>query len=150
LDNTKLAGFSLSGKLAVIQALAGKPHGIDTDIQTLGMEVRQTPAGTDVDAIKMIVPSLGDLSGSGTVSPSHQLDFKMTAVLRTSQSSMPELASRGDTTVPFDITGTAENPVFRPDIKGMAREKIKDTIGKTGVGKAATDILDGILGGKRK
>jgi AsmA protein len=150
LHDTRLAGFNMGAKMAAAEKLAGIPGGPNTDIQTFSANVRVAPDGTSVDEVQLIVPSIGNLNGSGTVSPSHALDFKMRATLHTSGSIMAALGQRGDTGVPFLITGTSSGPVFRPDVRGIAAQKIEQLTSKGQLEKAATGLLNGLLGGKKK
>jgi hypothetical protein len=76
----------------VIEALAGIHGGPDTEIQTLGASVRVAPEGTTAANIQLIVPSIGNLDGNGTVRPAKALDFKMRATVRSMA-------------VPFSATG---------------------------------------------
>jgi AsmA protein len=150
LRDTRLAGFNLGAKMAAVERLAGFPGGPNTDIQMFSANLRVAPDGTSVDDLQLIVPSIGNLNGSGTVSPSHALDFKMRATLHTSGSIMAALGQRGDTGVPFLIGGTSSDPVFRPDVRSIATQKIEQLTGKGQLGKAATGLLNGLLGGKKK
>jgi hypothetical protein len=50
--------------------------------------------------------------------------------------------------IPFSVEGTASDPVFRPDVKALANETLKGIGGDAG--KAASGILKGFLGGKKK
>ncbi len=140
LENTRLAKYDLASKLQVLHSLSGikaEPH---TSIQTFTATVRVAPDGTDVHDINMVVASVGDLTGAGTISPSHALDFKMRV----------DVKSAG--VIPFTVQGTSEDPVIRPDVKGMATETLKQvTSGQTppAVG-AATDLINGLLGAKKK
>ena len=84
LNNTRLTGFDLPSKMASIEKMAGIKGGPDTEIQTLSASVRVAPEGTDAQEIKLVVPSIGDLSGGGTVSADYALDFKMSALVHTS------------------------------------------------------------------
>ena len=78
MENTQLAGFNLGDKLgAAVAALTGKKTGNDTTIQNLSSNVKMSPAGTEADDINLTVPSIGVLTGAGTVSPSNDLAFKM-------------------------------------------------------------------------
>ncbi len=135
LDNTKLANFDMGTKLKVIEALAGIHGGPDTEIQTLGASVRVAPEGTTAENIQLIVPSIGNLDGNGTVSPTKALDFKMRATVRSMA-------------VPFSVTGQATDPVFRPDMKSLAKEEVKNLTRGDPV-KAAAGLLKGLLGGKK-
>ena len=135
LDNTKLANFDMGTKLKVIEALAGIHGSPDTEIQTLGASVRVAPEGTTAENIQLIVPSIGNVDGNGTVSPTKALDFKMRATVRSMA-------------VPFSVTGQATDPVFRPDMKSLAKQEVGKLTGGDPV-KAATGLLKGLLGGKK-
>jgi AsmA protein len=127
LDNTKLAGFDLGRKMAVIETLAGIHPSPDTEIQTFNSGFKVTPEGMTAESIQLIVPSIGNLDGSGTMSPSESLDFKMRATVR-------------NAAVPFTVSGTAADPVIRPDVKAAVKQEL---------GKAAGGLLKGLLGGKK-
>ena len=139
LDGVQLANYDLAGKLTVLDQLAGIKAAPHTEIQTLRANVKSSPAGTDLNDIDLLVPSIGEITGAGTISPTHALDFKMRAALHSAAGVMAGLGSKGG--VPFTISGTAESPSFKPDVKGMATEKLKDVTG---------GLLDGLLGGKKK
>jgi hypothetical protein len=51
--------------------------------------------------------------------------------------------------VPFTVQGQATDPVFRPDVKSLAKEEIKRMTGDDPV-KAATGLLKGLLGKKKQ
>jgi len=118
LENTQLANFNLGQKLAAVSALAGKSTGNDTTIQNLSADAKNSPQGTAVSNLNLNVPSIGVLTGDGTVSPSNELAFKMKAAV-------------GGMGIPFGVTGTTSDPKFTPDVKGIA-----------------TGLLGGILGVK--
>lgn len=118
MENSALAGFNLGSKLSSISALSGKGGGAqkDTTIQNFSANVRVAPEGTRADNINLVVPSLGNATGAGTVSPSNALDFKMKA-----------------DNIPFLISGTTSDPKFLPDVKGMASGLMQNALGgKTG------------------
>src|SRR5258706_1818404 len=117
LENSALAGFSLGSQMSAISALAGKGTGEkDTTIKTFSADVHMAPEGTRAENIDLIVPSLGTVTGAGTVSPSNALNFKMKA-----------------DNIPFLIGGTTANPKFLPDVKGMAGSMLNDALsGKPG------------------
>ncbi|MBZ5580285.1 MAG: AsmA family protein [Acidobacteriia bacterium] len=148
LNHTSLTGFDMGNKMKVISSLAGIPTGPNTDIQTLSANVRNDPAGTAIDGLQFIVPTIGQVTGAGTVSAAHALDFKMRVTLHTSGQVLAALGQKGDTSVPFFIAGTSSDPVFRPDVKGMAQEKIQSLTGNSDLGKAAGGLLN--LFGKKK
>ncbi len=82
LDSVKLANFDLATKMKVLNELAGIKAAPTTEIQTFHAIVKSAPEGTQVDELVLNVPSIGEITGAGTVSPAHALDFKMRAALR--------------------------------------------------------------------
>ena len=77
LDNTSLVGFDISSKIHGIAALGGLKTGLTTHFDKLRVNVRMTDAGVVVDQIEAVIEGLGELTGSGTVSPTDQLDFNL-------------------------------------------------------------------------
>jgi AsmA protein len=140
LDNTKLAGFDMGRKLAMIERFAGIKGGPDTEIQTFASGIRMGPEGMTAENIQLIVPSIGTLAGGGTVSLANALDFRMTAALHTGGM----MAAMKDAPIPFTVAGTASDPVFRPDVKAVVKEEAKKTLEN-----AAGGLLKGLLGGKK-
>jgi len=134
--------------MSTIEKLAGIKTGPDTEIQTFAATVHMAPDGSTVEKVKFVAPALGELNGGGTVSPTQALDFKMRAALHTGGAVLAMLGAKGDTGVPFTIEGTASNPVFRPDMKGMAAGRVQG-LEKNDVGKAAGKLLGGVLGKKK-
>jgi len=134
LDNTRLSGFDLGNKMASIEKLAGIKTGPNTEIQSLAATLHMAPEGSTVQDIKFVAPALGELSGAGTVSPAHALDFKMRASVHTGNAVMTMIGAKSDAGVPFTIEGTAENPIFRPDVKGMVEGRLQ-SIGKGFLGR---------------
>jgi AsmA protein len=117
LENSTLANFNLGSKLSSISALSGKSTGNDTTIQNFSSDVRMAPEGTKADNINLNVPSIGVVTGAGTVSPTNELAFKMNA----------DVAGMG---IPFAVAGTTADPKFVPDVKGMATGLLKGLEGK--------------------
>jgi AsmA protein len=145
LNNTRLAGFDLGSKVAFVAKLAGIKEGLNTDIQSMSMHVHIDPDGVRTENVSLVVPQIGDLTGAGTVSAAHALDFNMIAKVRTGGL----LAVLGpNTAVPFKIQGTSSQPKIEPDVKGLAVEKLKG-LGGSDVEKAATGLIKGFLGGKK-
>lgn len=150
LSSTRLTGFDLGNKLKAVQMLAGIPGGPNTDIQALGADVRSSPQGTAINNFQLIVPTVGQLTGAGTISPAHALDFQMRVTLHTSGAVMAALGQKGDTSVPVLIGGTSSNPSFRPDVKAITQQKIQSLTNNSNIGKAASGILNNLFGGKKK
>ncbi len=144
LNNTRLMGFDLPKKMESIEKLAGIKAGPDTEIQTLSANLRSAPEGTSAQDMKLVVPAIGELGGGGTVSPANDLNFKMTAIVHASGL----LSIVGNKPIPFTVEGTSSNPVFKPDYAAVAKEEVK-SIGSD-AGKAASGLLDGLMGKKKK
>ncbi len=136
LNNTTLAGFDLGRKMAVVEALAGMKGGPNTEIQSLGGNLRIGPEGTAAENLQLVVPAIGQLAGSGTISPANALDFRMTAKLHTAGL----MASVADSAIPFLVQGTCADPVFRPDVKSVVKDKARSVAGS---------LLKGLFGGKK-
>jgi AsmA protein len=146
LNNTRLTGFDLGSKIAFMAKLAGIKEGPSTEIQSMSMNIHIDPDGVRTENLALVVPQVGDLTGAGTVSAAHALDFNMLAKVHTG-GILAVLGS--NTTVPFKIQGTSSQPKFEPDIEGLAVDKLKQ-LGGSDVEKAATGLLKGFLGGKKK
>jgi len=115
LENSQLANFDLGSKLSAISALSGKQTGNDTSIQNFSSDVRVAPEGTQANNINLTVPSIGVITGAGTVNPSNELAFKMNAAM-------------GGMGIPFTVQGTTSDPKFMPDVKGIAGGMLKDAL----------------------
>ena len=158
LTNSKLAGFDLGSKLSAISALSGKGGGgSDTTIQNFSTNARIAPEGTQANNINLTIPSLGVVTGAGTISPSGALNFKMNAnVSGGAVGGLTQMAGFGSQggSVPFMIEGTTSDPKFVPDVKGMAGSAVQQAIsGKLpggGQGSNPADALGGLFGKKKK
>jgi hypothetical protein len=129
--------------MSTIERLAGIKGGPDTEIETLSANVRVAPDGVSAQDMKLLMPAIGDLSGAGNVSPANDLDFTMSATVHTSG----PLTVVGNTPIPFTVQGTCSNPVFRPDLKGVAKDEVKGA--EKDLEKAAGGAIKGLLGGKK-
>jgi AsmA protein len=177
LSNAKLAGFSLKSKLGALSSFTGLGGGgggggSDTEIQTLSANVRNDPSGTKIDNLNLVVPSIGTVTGAGTVSAAGQLDFKLVAKLAGAvgggitqvaggaggiASSLMGGGAKGSSSgggIPFMVKGTTSNPQVIPDIGGAAGNMVKGSVPGTGnagnPAAAASNALGGLLGKKKK
>ncbi len=149
VSNTTLKGFNLGSKLGGLGALAGVHGGSDTAIQTLASTVRIGPEGIRADGLTIVVPSLGTVTGAGTISPSNALNFKMNAKLSSGggvAGGLSQITSLGRSqgSLPFLIQGTTSAPIFVPDVAGAMTNTV--TAPAEGVG----GILGGLFGKKKK
>jgi len=101
------------------------------------------PDGAAAREITLVVPSIGNLNGEGTVSPANQLDFRLRANVHTGGL----LAVVDNTPIPITVQGTCADPIFRPDVKAVVAEKVKSLEGDAA--KAAGGLIRGLLGGKK-
>lgn len=146
LHDALLAGFDLPQRIAVAASLAGVKASRDTEIRELASDLRMGPEGVSVTGLKFVAPAIGELQGGGTISPENALDFKMQAAIRASGGL---LAVADNQAIPFLVTGTAAQPVFRPDVKGLASQQLQKYV-KGDAGKLAGGLLEGLLGGGKK
>lgn len=134
MENSSLAGFDLGSRLSSISALAGKQSGDVTQIKVFSSNVKVAPEGTQASNIDLDVPSIGVVTGDGTVSPSNQLAAKM-------------FAKVGGLNVPIGVTGTTSDPHFTPDVKGMATGLLKGVLsGQNSSGQQQQNPLNGLSG----
>jgi AsmA protein len=157
LANTKLAGFDMGAKMSAISALTGAKTGPDTSIQNFSSNVRYAPSGTQMENVNLVLPALGTVTGSGTVSPQNALDYTMKASLNGSVvSGASKLAglSGNAGTIPFFIQGTASDPKFVPDVKGMVGSQLSNRLGSQVPGgqnaQGAINAIGGLFGKKKK
>ncbi len=159
LFNGKLAGFDLGSKMSAVASLAGIKTGKDLDIEKLTTNLRMAPTGLQADNFLAVVPTLGNLTGAGTVDSKNALDFKMLATLtKEASSSAGSAAGAGGAAgalggllgavtgggggaggcsseglkVPFQIQGTTAEPKFIPDVGGLAKDLFKSQLGCLG------------------
>jgi AsmA protein len=146
MSNTALAGFNLGSKLSALSSLTGKQPGTgnDTVVENLSSDVRYAPDGTRLDKLNVVIPSLGTVTGAGTISPSNALDFKVIANLAGIGGGLTKIAGAGSGGIPISIGGTTSNPTFTPDMKGMAGNQIKGIV----KGGKSLGGLGGLLGKK--
>ncbi len=145
LANVKLANFNLGSKMAAIAMLAGIRTSSDTTIQSMTSRLRIAPEGIRADALSIVIPELGTITGAGTMSAANALNFKMAAKVNNNASlvgGLQKIAGFGQVNkpIPFLIQGTTQNPVFLPDVGGF----IGNTV--TAPGQGVEQGIGGILG----
>jgi AsmA protein len=128
MDNTRLEGFDVSSKIHGIATLSGVKTGDTTEIERLRVNVRVTNGGIVANRIYAVIPAMGELSGSGTISRANELDFNLIAKV-TSASGLGKVGvslfsaldggSGKKSGVPLQITGTPDDPYITADIGGV-------------------------------
>jgi AsmA protein len=135
IRNTKLVGYDLGSKIVGIAAMGGIKTGDTTEITISRANMRVTKAGSQTTNIYSVLPALGESTGSGTVSPSGQLNFhlisKVTSAKGLNKVGINILTSLNSSSVakkpstakgiPINITGTAENPVITADVGSVMK-----------------------------
>ena len=155
MSNTKLACFDMGAKLGALSAFSGKaPSSADTTIQNASLNAHIAPEMTRADAINVTIPSLGVVTGAGTISPNGALDFQMIAELQGNKAgALSAVTGRGGDGggggVPFRIQGTTSNPSFVADVGGMAASAAKGAIQQSVSGKTGGIGAAGILPRKK-
>lgn len=150
LYSAKLSGFDLGSKMSAVSALTGLKTGKDLDIEKLTTNVHMAPNGLRAENFIAVVPSVGNMTGAGTLDAKNNLDFKMAATLTggaigamgSAGAGVGSLVGtlggskgggcKGGTTIPFQIQGTASDPKFIPDVGGAAANMLKSQIGCAG------------------
>ena len=145
--NGKLAGFDLGSKMSAISSLAWIHTGKDLNIEKMTTDLRMAPDGLRADNFNAVVPSLGNLTGAGTVDAKNNLDFKMIATLTSGAlcavssttgavgGILGRVSGGGGSSggrgqqIPFMIQGTTADPKFVPDTKGIAVGMLKSQLG---------------------
>jgi AsmA protein len=136
LFNGVLSGFDLGSKMSSVASLAGIKSTKDLAIEKLTSNVRVAPDGIKADDFVAVVPSVGELTGAGTLDAKNTLDFKMIATLAqnagSAASSGGSSGCAGGLKVPFQIQGTTSEPKFVPDVGGLAAGLFKSKLGCAG------------------
>jgi AsmA protein len=132
--------------------LAGIRTSSDTTIQAMNSRLRVAPEGIRADALSIVIPELGTITGAGTMSAANALNFKMAAKLNSSASmvgGLQKVAGLGQVNkpIPFLIQGTTQNPVFVPDVGGLLGSTVTAPV--QGVQQGIGGIT-GMFGKKKK
>jgi AsmA protein len=133
LDNTRLVGFEIGSKIHGIATLSGVKRGDTTGFEKLRVHVHITNAGVVADEIDAVIEGMGELTGSGTVSPTDQLDFNLTVkgsptkgISKVGVGLLTKLNGSGASSgngpgVPMHVTGSSDEPYITADVGGIVR-----------------------------
>jgi AsmA protein len=155
ITKTRLVGFDLAGKMGDMATLAGIQSNQQTEIEKLESGMNLTPNGIQVSNLLLIMPALGELSGSGTIAPDQSLDFIMLAKLKPSVgvgSVLTRLTKGSGLILPFFVRGTASDPKFILDANNVAGGLLGSVFtgkgseeGQSNKGETIGDVLRGLL-----
>src|SRR5277367_1059574 len=131
--NTRLTGFDISSKIHGIAAMSGVKTGESTEFEKLRANLHITNSGVVVSKIDAVIPAMGELTGSGTVSAADQLDFNLvvkvasaTGIGKVGVGLLTILnGSSGASGVPLRVTGTPDEPYITADVGGLAKKNTK-------------------------
>ena len=161
LANGTIKGFSVSSKLGALGSFAGLGgnKSSDTVIESLTTIVRVEPAGTHAQDLNVVIQGIGSVTGDANIDAAGKLDCKLVAhVSGGALGGISQVASlplggggKGNSGggIPFRVTGTTSNPIFVPDVAGMAGGLAKGGVGAAlgGASGGATGGAAGALGG---
>jgi AsmA protein len=147
LNNTREIGFDFGSRIRGIAALSRIKTGDTMSIENLQANLRSTNAGTQIDQIYARIPAVGEITGSGTVSPKSDLDFAL-AVRVTAAHGIAKIGaglltkldnSAGSEEsgvrlkgVPMLVTGTANEPIITADMHGLLDRRKNALLGRLG------------------
>jgi AsmA protein len=159
ISKTKLTGFDLGGRMAALATLAGIRSSQDTEIERFTTSMRMNPEGIQVSDLLLIMPTLGELSGTGKIAPDQSLDFAMKAMLKPSGgigAGLARLTGGGAINLPFFVRGSSSDPKFVPDVKNAAQGLLGSALGgknskegQSGTGNVLGDALQGLFKKKK-
>jgi AsmA protein len=159
ISKTKLTGFDLGGKMAALATLAGIKSSQDTEIERFTTSMQMNAEGIQVSDLLLVMPALGELSGTGKISPDQSLDFGMQAMLKPSGeigSRLARLTGGGAINFPFFVRGTSSDPKFVPDAQNAAKGLLGSALGgqsskegQSDTRKALSDALQGLFKKKK-
>ena len=146
LNKTREIGFDLGSRMRGVAALSRINSGDTTSIENLQANLRITKDGTQVDEVYARIPAIGVITGSGTVSPTSNLDFALSVKVTAAQGigklgaglltrlddSAGSRSSGGHRGVPMLVTGTANEPIITADVHGIFDRKKKAFLDRFG------------------
>lgn len=141
-----LEDFDLGSHLKVISTLAGISTSKDTQITQLSAKIRNSKQGTAISELNIVVPTIGTLTGQGTVGPNNALDLHLVVHLTKTYSPLDVLVKsaspKGGAGIPVTVKGTTQNPQFLPEVVALVKKSL-------GTG-AISSAVQGLLGTKKK
>ena len=84
----------MGSAMSTVAKFAGIQAGSNTDIQSFTTNIRMAPEGITADNIQFVVPALGSMTGAGTISAAHALNFTMRATVQIAGGVLSMIARR--------------------------------------------------------
>jgi AsmA protein len=159
LDNSSLVGYDLGSKISGIASLGGVKTGSTTTIQTMKFNLQASNAGIQVKNIDGSIVGMGRSTGSGTISPTGALSFRLVAhvtnahgvgkvgvgfMTKMNQFGKADSEKEAAKGVPMLVTGTPSDPVITADVNGLMHRNASTLLGKAKqlFGKKNTPVAD--------
>ena len=125
--NARLTNYNVAGQLGGIIRLAGvDTGGKDTVIEQFKTKFASKKGYTKLTDLLLVIPGL-QIAGNGGFADDGPLDFRGTATLTRAEGAavagLLQSVTGASGTIPFRVTGTLENPVFRPDVGGLVKQR---------------------------
>ena len=127
VTNARLANYNVAGKMGGVVRLAGvDTGGKDTVIEQFKTKFASKNGYTKLTDLLLVIPGL-QIAGNGGFADDGPLDFRGTATLTRAEGAavagLLQSVTGSSGTIPFRVTGTLENPVFRPDVGGLVKQR---------------------------
>lgn len=142
VDNSRLAGFNLRSKLSGIVGQAMGQTGDITELQTLSLNLTSTNQGIQTDKLYLLMPAVGEATGSGTVSKAGALNYQLNmkinktigratvGVLSRLNAIAGRVAADTDSSgIPVNITGTSIDPIITVNVKSILKHNAPSLFG---------------------
>ena len=127
VTNARLANYNVAGEMGGFVRLAGvDTGGKDTVIEQFKTKFASKKGYTKLTDLLLVIPGL-QIAGNGGFADDGPLDFRGTATLTRAEGAavagLLQSVTGSSGTIPFRVTGTLENPVFRPDVGGLVKQR---------------------------
>ena len=127
VTNARLANYNVAGKMGGVVRLAGvDTGGKDTVIEQFKTKFASKKGYTKLTDLRLVIPGLR-IAGNGGFADDGPLDFRGAATLTRAEGAavagLLQSVTGSSGTIPFRVTGTLENPVFRPDVGGLLKQR---------------------------
>lgn len=158
LVNSTMTGYSMGAAITEAAALAGIKVGKDTVIQSLDTAFDNSPRGSQLTGIQLVVQDLGTLTGSIALDSADNLSGKLNAHVHSSGgllgAGLKQAGGSGesDIDIPLTLSGTASNPKIAAQAQAIAKQAAtaaaSSALEKYAPGSASA--LGGLFGKKKK
>ena len=127
VTNARLANYNVAGQLGSVIRLAGvDTGGKDTVIEQFKTDFASANGYTKLSDLLLVIPGM-QIVGAGGFADDGPLDFRGTATLTRAEGAaaggLLQMVTGASGTIPFRVTGTLENPIFRPDLGRLAKQR---------------------------